>query len=110
MTDGLDPKVGCLLTHVNERHPRTTPGLPAVVRLRFGEVLYSADQPPSEGRTAPLMLVLSSLSRSVMDAASCAAVAGVGAVACIGGPRRSAASCDPQVATMLVMVGPGPRR
>ena len=53
------------------------------------------------------MLVLSSLSRSVMDAASCAAVAGVGAVACIGGPRRSAASCDPQVATMLVMVGPG---
>ena len=56
---------------------------------------------------APLMLVPSSLSRKVMEAASCAAVAGVGTVACISGPRRSAASWDPQVATMLVMVGPG---
>ena len=32
----------------------TTSGLPAVVRLRFSEVLYSAYQPPSEARMAPL--------------------------------------------------------
>src|SRR6476646_10646349 len=68
---------------------------------------YSADQPPSEARMAPLTLVPSSLSRNVMDAASCAAVAGVGTVACISGPRRAAASWEPQLATMLVMVGPG---
>lgn len=42
-----------------------------------------------------------------MDPASCAAVAGVATVACMSGPRRSAASWDPQLATMVVMVGPG---
>ena len=66
-----------------------------------------ADQPPPEARMAPLMLVPSSLSRKVMEAASCAAVAGVGTVACISGPGRSTASWDPQAATMLAMVGPG---
>jgi hypothetical protein len=45
-----------------------------------------------------LTLVPSSLSRKVMEAASCEAVAGVGTVACISGPRRWAASWDPQVA------------
>jgi hypothetical protein len=70
-------------------------------------VSYSADQPPSDARMVPLTLVPSLLSRKVMDAASWAAVAGVGTVACISGPRRSAASWDPQLATMLVMVGPG---
>ena len=34
-------------------------------------------------------------------------LAGVGTVACISGPKRSAASWDPQTAMMLVMVGPG---
>jgi hypothetical protein len=32
---------------------------------------------------------------------------GGGTVACISGPRRSAASWDPQLATMLVIAGPG---
>lgn len=54
---------------------------------------------PSDARMAPLTLVPLSLSRKVMDAASCTAVAGVGTVACISGPRRSAASWDPQLAT-----------
>jgi hypothetical protein len=36
---------------------------------------YSADQPPSEARMTPLMLVPSSLSKNVMEAASCAAEA-----------------------------------
>ena len=39
--------------------------------------------------------------------ASCAAVAGAGMVTCMRGPRRSAASLDPQSATMLVIVAPG---
>jgi hypothetical protein len=59
-----------------------------------------AAEPPSRGRSC----------RKVMDTASCAAVAGVGTVACTSGPRRSASSWEPQLATMLVMVGRGPRR
>jgi hypothetical protein len=36
---------------------------------------YETDQPPSEGRVAPLMLAASSLSGKVIDAARCSAVA-----------------------------------
>src|SRR6478735_4698604 len=68
---------------------------------------YSADQPPSDARMAPLTLVPSSLSRKVIEAASCAAVAGVGMFAPISGPSRSAASWEPHSATMLVIVAPG---
>ena len=39
---------------------------------------YWTDQPPSEGRTTPLMLTPSSLRRNVIDAASWSAVAIVG--------------------------------
>jgi hypothetical protein len=42
-----------------------------------------------------------------VEATSCAAVAGVGTAACITGPRRPAASWDPQEATTLVLVRPG---
>lgn len=49
---------------------------------------YWTDQPPSDGRTAPLMLMPSSLSRKVMEAASCSAVARLG-IACWKGASRA---------------------
>ena len=83
----MDPgRFAAVLTQVHERplrgRRRDFPPSSACVWCR---VPYSADQPPSEARMAPLMLVPSSLSRNVMDAASCAAVAGVGTVAAFAG-------------------------
>ena len=48
---------------------------------------YWMDQPPSDGSTAPLMFTPSSLSRNVIEAASCSAVAMVG-IAAWNGPSR----------------------
>ena len=66
-----------------------------------------ADQPPSEGRIAPLMLVLSRLRRKVIDAASWAACAVGGSIACINGTMRSCARVDANLASMFVSTGPG---
>jgi hypothetical protein len=85
------------------RRRRDLPPSSACVSVRY----CSADQPPSDARMVPLTLVPSLLSRKVMEAASCAALAGAGTIACISGPSRSAASSEPQLETIFVVVKPG---
>jgi hypothetical protein len=81
LTIYLVPGQDAKFISIESLFPRTTAGALRRRPLAFERGAYRADQPPSEARMAPSTLVPSSLSRKVMAAASCAAVAGVGTVA-----------------------------
>src|SRR5215472_5083741 len=71
-----------------------------------------ADQPPSQGRIAPLMLAASSESRKAMAEATCSGVATEGRVASVAPSRASRSAVDrpiPEPAPVTIAVFPANR-